>query len=187
MCHWDRCWAGGEEWPGCPLVPPEWLWAVPLGCQAPLWVRTHVPSAQGPAKDSGQRRQPPLVVPQPRWEQQPLCASRIAVHWLLQKRPTVPAFLVAAWSRDSSGAATKPKPLQSVLLWGSALSTHTCPDSWRRALPPCGARTTAATPRGGAALVGSTGGSEELPQHSRQRGSSSLAGPGNHVYTVLQL
>lgn len=51
-----------------------------LGCKALLPVRTLIPSVQGPTKDSGQRRQSPLAVPQPRGEQQVLRASWNAVN-----------------------------------------------------------------------------------------------------------
>lgn len=87
----------GRSGPGVIIA---WLWAVPRAASPLLLVKTRVPSVQGPTKDSGQRRQPPLVVPQPRWEQQLLHASRDAVNWVLWKRLATAAFRVSqpgAW------------------------------------------------------------------------------------------
>lgn len=49
------------EWKGSSCLAVGW----PTGLQGPIAVRTLIPSVQGPTKDSGQRRQPPLVVAPP--------------------------------------------------------------------------------------------------------------------------
>lgn len=60
---------------------PRFPWPVPPGFTPPP-VRMLFPPAQDPTQDSGQRRQPPLAVPQPRGEQQaPRHARRGAVDW----------------------------------------------------------------------------------------------------------
>lgn len=88
-----------------------------LGCKALLPVRTLVPSVQGPTKDSGQRRQSPLAVPQPPGEQQVLRASWNAVNWVHWKRPAMAPFL---------SRSLEPEFQQRMLNKNQAIKMYSC-------------------------------------------------------------